>query len=790
MAPRVRTRNAERPSYREDDSEDEELEERLSEEEEDSFAEDESDDADAAPSRKRQKTISQASSARRRSLPSRPAVRTRRQPQLSYAEDLSDDESGHGDLDDLVMDVDDAGEPFSSPKARKSRPVKRDSKKKVVARSPRKAPPRRERRRDRSSSLPTPLPARTRQAPPRVIKEVVPFVSDNRVPAWTTLPYEILQTIFLYASFPLFDDQNGPTPAISWLLKAAHTHKAFFEPAMAALYKCPPLVTLTKPHDIHAFLSQDPSSHSINYNVKVKRLELEHQILTYSAGKDYGAFDLGTLIKHLPQLTEIDIWNIYDTPRVRRVNHTKKPWAYPESMFEALVEGGQRLKGFHWNATFLPKMGEDPTSLFHWMHEKHLLTPFQSLKSLALTNFFGDLSDRLDLEDRITQSKPLTTTQVEKEAIRDEKRLAVKKQDKAFAKAICALPELKTLDLHVCTVVDSEWLQLLPNTLTNLGFTSCDRLNSDGLQAFLSSHGSNLKELVLNHNPALSMSFLTTLRETCPYLENFEMDLTYHSKFALTNSAEPNYENLLLPDEVPTWPKTLRSINMQHLRQWSSSSAEMFLASLITSAEELPDLRYLDLSISLSISWRERAQIRDRWEDKLKRVFLRKSVPPNGHWMSLRGFREWKMRQGAKIMTCVEIQSTSTSTSTSPREIKKPTPTEPESPKKSTIGKRKLRPRKSTSDEESAAQPDLNTSLRDAIMEALETHIQGMCDVVDIRIDNLRPTENQMHESDFLDSEPSGDEDWDEGRGDPGEDELFGAKSRGKKGRGKSGYAW
>lgn len=158
MASRVRTRNAERPSYREDDSEDEELDEKLSE---DSFEEDESDHA--APSRKRQKTNSQASSARGRSLPSRPAVRTRRQPQMSYAEDLSADESGDDNFDDDLMEVEEVDGPFSSPKAKKFSVVKRETKKKVV-RSPRKAPSRRERRRDRSSSLPAPLPARTRRA--------------------------------------------------------------------------------------------------------------------------------------------------------------------------------------------------------------------------------------------------------------------------------------------------------------------------------------------------------------------------------------------------------------------------------------------------------------------------------------------------------------------------------------------------------------------------------------------------------------------------------------------------
>lgn len=38
--------------------------------------------------------------------------------------------------------------------------------------------------------------------------------------------------------------------------------------------------------------------------------------------------------------------------------------------------------------------------------------------------------------------------------------------------------------------------------------------------------------------------------------------------------------------------------------------------------------------------------------------------------------------------------------------------------------------------------------------------IQGMCDIVMVRIDNLRPTELQFNEQDFLDDELSGDEDW------------------------------
>jgi hypothetical protein len=40
--------------------------------------------------------------------------------------------------------------------------------------------------------------------------------------------------------------------------------------------------------------------------------------------------------------------------------------------------------------------------------------------------------------------------------------------------------------------------------------------------------------------------------------------------------------------------------------------------------------------------------------------------------------------------------------------------------------------------------------------------VQGLCQVVDVRIDNQRPREELFSERDFLDSERSGDEDWTE----------------------------
>ena len=58
---------------------------------------------------------------------------------------------------------------------------------------------------------------------------------------------------------------------------------------------------------------------------------------------------------------------------------------------------------------------------------------------------------------------------------------------------------------------------------------------------------------------------------------------------------------------------------------------------------------------------------------------------------------------------------------------------------------------------------------------SVQESVQGLCDVVRVLFDNLRPTEEQLHESDFLDQELSGDEDW---NGDS--DDMYG----------EDGYAW
>lgn len=69
---------------------------------------------------------------------------------------------------------------------------------------------------------------------------------------------------------------------------------------------------------------------------------------------------------------------------------------------------------------------------------------------------------------------------------------------------------------------------------------------------------------------------------------------------------------------------------------------------------------------------------------------------------------------------------------------------------------------------------DSDTQRTSLEREEAELYIQGLCDVVDVMIDNLRPAEEQLREDDFLDEEASGDEDWN------GDDDV----------PGDSRYAW
>jgi hypothetical protein len=198
---------------------------------------------------------------------------------------------------------------------------------------------------------------------------------------------------------------------------------------------------------------------------------------------------------------------------------------------------------------------------------------------------------------------------------------------------------------------------------------------------------------------------------------------------------------------------------MLHLRNWDDTQAATFFSSLINSAAELKDLRKLVISVILEIGWRDRACFREEWIGRLERVFLRRSQPPSSN--PQRFLRRAYHNAAAKPASSKAMSSDGAVGSRDHTPVSS-RPSTPSKRKSARIAQQRL---SDTDDlrETNATQPLSRSSKPGVIAEAHDTQtirVQGMCNVVSIRIDNLRPRDTLFGENDFLDDELSGDEDW------------------------------
>ncbi|KAF2084397.1 hypothetical protein K490DRAFT_17892, partial [Saccharata proteae CBS 121410] len=588
------------------------------------------------------------------------------------------------------------------------------------------------------SSTSTPRRGRPRKREARnesiIKRKEIHLESDGVIPPWSTLPYAILQQIFTYASAPLCDDDYNPTPNVNWLLNTARVCKLWAEPALTAMYRYPPLVAIDKPHKLLHLLQQ--TGH-VNYNVKIQRLEFDViKSLAYTwTGR--GHFDIADLIPYVPQLSELNIVHPQDRPPFRPILQSGR-WHYTQAIFTALRNSEIRLKSWTWNSNLHAK-----GQTLSWMGHIHQFDAFQRIEHLSLLNYHAH--DPKHIEEQYDDGP-----------YDDEDPVRTRRTDgQILADNLDLLPRLKSLSFESCPILGDDFFPKLKDGLQSLTITNCHEVTSENLLPFLLSRGTELKSLVLNHNRSLDISFLSYLKMACPHLQVLKMDLTYYSTMYTHDDSEPQYVDLIRETDVPTWPSTLQVIELVQLRKWTSEAAETFFASLINSADQLPDLRTLVLKAILNIGWRDRAGFRDKWIGRLQRVFLRKSKPPAAHLMSGRRYREWMGEVSpdepilGKRLSHVAVPAS-----------RKPSGAETASPSKrgavSDINTRSLRPRRGgrvspIEEETSSVSEDESGG---------EQSIQGMCEIVDVRIDNLRPREEQFNENDFLDSERSGDEDY------------------------------
>lgn len=437
--------------------------------------------------------------------------------------------------------------------------------------------------------------------------------SVKKSPDWQDpgISYETWSDIFLYAA------SEGSVNNINtnWLIHAAATCHVFLEPALAALYRCPVIRTPQKARRLAELLKLPLEQTTINYRAKIQSLYLEIQ--TIPPGTIYG------LIYPLPQLREVIVYTQLDQPPYRQLDKTVR-WSYPEDLFRALLpsvpeddgfEGKPcptRLKSWEWSGRLIG--GHVPT--VKDLARIHNMPPFCHLTRLSFTNF----------------QVPSLYKLLEKTSREDEAAIASELEDAevidTIGNAIAQLRSLGHLIFESSTVMTDRLLLQLPKNLLHLGLINCWEIKSEDLGPFLRSHGRCLRSLTLLHNQSLNLEFLVGLAEACPDLRELHINLSYYRHHETVDDGDPMYEQALSLHQVPTWPSALRLINIEHIRDWSAETAEMFLQSLIDQAGSLPLLRHLTVKTILDIPWQARATLRRKWGEKMDKTFLRRFEPP------------------------------------------------------------------------------------------------------------------------------------------------------------------
>ncbi|THC94583.1 hypothetical protein EYZ11_005943 [Aspergillus tanneri] len=542
--------------------------------------------------------------------------------------------------------------------------------------------------------------------------------SSGVVPPWQTLPYHILFDILLYASYPLVDEKSMTrNNSVQWLVNMSLLCRAFHEPALAALYQCPPLLPAAKSHGLLNLLSWPQENLSTNYVNKVRELHVDVEtLLLYKSGPTLGYFELPKLIEKTPRAKRLRLYHSDDyVIGLPSWQISRSKWTYPESLFLAIESGSMRLRSWDWNSRFM-----ETKRLLPLMIMKHLQPAFQSLTELRLLHIASEESDDDDCADGSDAREVVLAT------------------------ALKGLPYLHHLQFIECSIVNEYLLPNLPTTLSSLTINNCDEVTTVNFNSFLATHGHHLRELNLCHNRHLSLSFIVSLAQSCQNLERFKMDVSMHD-WSSYHDVEPHFKELLSPSEIPTWPASLQDIELVQLRKWDDRTAGIFFTSLIDAASELRDLRRLVISAILKIGWRDRASFREKWIGKLEKVFLRRSSPPDS-----------TLRTIVHTPIAVSLDRAKTSDDGAAQSDAADSGLLTPSKRKSA----RLARRKLSEIEDNANKSPPGQAANEGDDDQNKLFMQGMCDIVSVRIDNQRPTETQFNEQDFLDDELSGDEDW------------------------------
>ena len=531
---------------------------------------------------------------------------------------------------------------------------------------------------------------------------------------WSQLPYQIQFEILLQVSFTLREEGRQSQ---SWLLSLAKTSSALARPSLAALYYAPKLTSNDQAQVFLEGLASEPPDSLRRMWVKYLSIEVYPTLMLGTNIK------LEDLLPLLPNLRGLSLEAQGDQPHAKRsmiqIPERSRGPLMTANVIDAIKASGIVLRSFKWTYFFDRRQDWPWSSLTH-IHQ----TTLRSIQHLDILwhNMFSTPLDRKSFSTELVG-------------------------------ALNVLPKLQSLTFSFSTIdLDPDLLASLPLSLKRIAFIDCD-IDYQALKVCLESVGTNLQSLILRHNQALDLNFLTLLDNACPNLQNLEFDLSCFANLTCSRSWALHFKSLFSTNLPLTWPKTLRHIEFKFLRGWGQEAAEKFLSSFQFAASQLQDLRVLILRMSVDMDWRERVAFRDKWSKRLELIYKRNCADP----MSIQETNS--QRHSKRRRTTRQMGMDETSLDSRPKQKELSTRSSTRSPKTRMITR--------------GGQGNISHSCGlDATDEKDEDEgllfIQGQCHIVDIVIDNLRPMESQFNEGDFLDSEKSGDEDWT----GPGDDEF------------------
>lgn len=630
----------------------------------------------------------------------------------------------------------------------------------------------------------------------------------DMVPPWQSLPYHILTQIFLDASPRLGTKDFFPNASVLWFLECARLCRSFAEPALSALYYSPPLRPPTRARGLIQCLASQTEHSTFNYRSKVKYLDVEADINLWRKYKGQDPISLGELVSLTPQLRGLRIHvAAYDLTRKHGVFTIRTSKAiYQESIYTALQNQRIALQEWIWNA--------EMAGLRDSLGEIHSTAPFQNLRTLVFNNFGPGLSTEEELADAI---KPLPHL----------KSLVFRLSHIVNQKLLPLLPHrLESLEIVDCSSLTSlmlsqflathgqELLQLIldHNQALNLSFladfaAACPKIQILRMNLrFYNSHAT-FHDL----DPKFDTLLLEDETPTWP-ASLADLDLLHLRKWNL-DVAECFFSSLV--DSAYALSK-LRRLNIKasldesgwrdrvNFRdKWTARLEQVFLRVSEPPSPHLKSMTgfkaYKDQLLARNGSVddhklgaepkpkRPSLRVVLKKGSKFSHVEIRENVlketidsqsDSDAPLAKIRRSRRLKQQDMSKRTRRTKRHRGSDESSSG--ESGEADDDEYMSPKvSSSLYRRRPRRRKKGSDESSSSEdsaldddaareeaPDENNrfaSKQDCF------HIQGLCDVVHVLFDNLRPTEAQLNESDFLDDERSGDEDWNGNDDDMGE---------------------